>query len=90
MVPRAEIISIEKNQKIKEILEIIKHESHSRMPVYDQNLDNALGFFHIKEKQPIMVRNIRNIFHRAQLTDQEVRTLRGVISSLENNFSKKN
>ena len=47
------------------------------------------GFFHIKEKQPIMVRNIRNIFHRAQLTDQEVRTLRGVISSLENNFSKK-
>ena len=46
------------------------------------------GFFHIKEKQPIMVRNIRNIFQRAQLTDQEVRTLRGVISSLENNFSK--
>ena len=47
MVPRAEIISIEKKQNIKEILEIIKHESHSRMPVYDQNLDNTLGFFHI-------------------------------------------
>ena len=56
-----------------------------------EQLDLALEesvFFHIKEKQPIMVRNIRNIFQRAQLTDQEVRTLRGVVSSLENNFSK--
>ena len=29
-----------------------------------------------------MVRNIRNIFNRAQLTDQEVRTLRGIIVAL--------
>jgi tRNA/rRNA methyltransferase len=29
-----------------------------------------------------MVRNLRNIFSRAGLTDQEVRTLRGVIVSL--------
>ena len=56
MVPRAEIISIEKKQNIKAILEIIKHESHSRMPVYDQNLDNTLGFFHIKD----FIKNIEN------------------------------
>jgi CBS domain containing-hemolysin-like protein len=49
MVPRAEIISIEKNQSIKEILSIIDNESHSRMPVYENNLDNVLGFFHIKD-----------------------------------------
>ena len=49
MVPRAEIISVNKNLKISEILEIIKEESHSRMPVYDNNLDNILGFFHIKD-----------------------------------------
>ncbi len=29
-----------------------------------------------------MVRNLRNIFQRAGLTDQEVRTLRGVIAAL--------
>ena len=56
MVPRAEIISIQKDQTIKEILEIIDHESHSRMPVYDQNLDNVLGFFHIKD----FIKNIKN------------------------------
>ena len=56
MVPRAEIISIEKRKTIKEILSVIKNESHSRMPVYDQNLDNVLGFLHIKD----VIKNINN------------------------------
>ena len=54
MVPRAEIISIEKNQSISEILEVIKTESHSRMPVYENNLDNVIGFLHIKD----LIKNI--------------------------------
>ena len=49
MVPRAEIISIEKNQNISKIFSIIENESHSRMPVYDGNLDNVMGFLHIKD-----------------------------------------
>ena len=49
MVPRGEIISVEKNQTYSEIFSIIENESHSRMPVFEQNLDNALGFFHIKD-----------------------------------------
>jgi len=49
MVPRAEIVSVEKNQKIDEILSIIDNESHSRMPVYENNLDNVLGFIHVKD-----------------------------------------
>ena len=49
MVPRAEIVSIEKNQSMKEVLFIIENEAHSRMPVYDNNLDNVLGFLHIKD-----------------------------------------
>jgi|TARA_B100001964_G_scaffold128556_1_gene142172 CBS domain containing-hemolysin-like protein len=56
MVPRAEIISIEKKKNIKEILLVIENESHSRMPVYDQNLDNTLGFFHIKD----LIKDINN------------------------------
>ena len=49
MVPRAEIVSIKKNQTMKEVLSIIENETHSRMPVYDNNLDNVLGFLHIKD-----------------------------------------
>ncbi|MXY38459.1 MAG: RNA methyltransferase [Rhodospirillaceae bacterium] len=44
-------------------------------------LDEA-GHFIPAEKRPVMVRNLRNIFHRADLTDSEIRGLRGVIESL--------
>jgi tRNA/rRNA methyltransferase len=37
-----------------------------------------------------MVRNLRNILHRAQLTDQEVRTLRGVIVALTKGKNRRN
>jgi tRNA/rRNA methyltransferase len=42
----------------------------------------ASGFLFPPEKAPTMVRNIRALLQRARLTEQEVRTLRGVISSL--------
>lgn len=50
-----------------------------------EHLESALdgsGFLHVKEKRPTMVRNLRNLFGRARLTEQEVRTLRGIIASL--------
>lgn len=40
------------------------------------------GFLRVQEKRPTMVRNLRNLLGRAELTRQEVQTLRGVISSL--------
>ncbi len=40
------------------------------------------GFFKTDEKRSSMVRNIRNMFERASLTDQEVRTLRGIVAAL--------
>ncbi len=49
MVPRAEIVSIEINQNMKDILSLIENESHSRMPVFENNLDNVLGFLHVKD-----------------------------------------
>ncbi|MGB0672215.1 MAG: hypothetical protein ACPGNT_12035, partial [Rhodospirillales bacterium] len=47
----------------------------------ESELDDC-GFLRPPEKRPAMVRNLRNMFQRASLTDQEVRTLRGVVSGL--------
>lgn len=47
----------------------------------ESELDDC-GFLRPPEKRPAMVLNIRTMFQRAQLTDQEVRTMRGVISGL--------
>ena len=49
MVPRSEIVSLDYDQTYLEILDVIKEESHSRMPVYKKNLDNVVGFLHVKD-----------------------------------------
>ena len=41
------------------------------------------GFFKTEDKRPTMVDNLRNAFTRANLSTQEIRTLRGVISSID-------
>ena len=43
---------------------------------------DACGFLRNAQSRPTMVRNLRNLFGRAGLTEQEVRTLRGVIACL--------
>ena len=59
----------------------------------ERALDDS-GFLKPLEKKPTMMMNIRNIFNRSNLTDQEVKTLRGVITALlrwpsnENNEEK--
>ena len=40
------------------------------------------GFLRPPEKAPRMVRNLRNLFRRAGLMEQEIRTLRGVVAAL--------
>lgn len=44
---------------------------------------DAATFFRPVERRPHMVRTLRNIFQKAELTEQEVRALRGVIAALE-------
>ena len=48
----------------------------------------AAGFFHPPEKTPSMINNLRAILARAGLSDQEVRTLRGVVTALSKGRGK--
>jgi tRNA/rRNA methyltransferase len=43
----------------------------------------AVNFFRPPEKKPHLVGSLRNMLQRAQLSEQEVRTLRGVLAALE-------
>lgn len=47
----------------------------------EDELEQA-GYFRSPEKKPRMMRNLRSIFLRANLTSQDVRTLHGVITDL--------
>jgi tRNA/rRNA methyltransferase len=46
-----------------------------------KNLDE-INFFKPKEKKPIMLENLRNIFYRMDLSSKETRILSGVFASL--------
>lgn len=54
----------------------------------ETELDKS-NFFKVPEKRKKMIQNIRNMLARAELTDQEVKTYRGIIASLSGkNISK--
>jgi len=65
-----------------------KKKLHAFFEHLEAELDDA-GFFPVPEKRPSMVRNLRNVFERANLTVQEIRTLHGVVARLAG-FGRRN
>jgi tRNA/rRNA methyltransferase len=59
-----------------------REELHGLFDQLEETLDRS-GFFKTEDKRPTMVNNLRAIFSRASLSPQEIRTLRGVISSID-------
>jgi tRNA/rRNA methyltransferase len=57
-----------------------KEEWLQFMAHLEEELDRS-GFMRTKEKRPSMVRNLRNLFQRAGCTEQELRTLHGVVTA---------
>lgn len=59
-----------------------EHEKLEELMVrLEADLDKG-GFFRAPDQRPTMVRNIRNLFTRTGMTDQEVRTFHGMLSAL--------
>jgi tRNA/rRNA methyltransferase len=55
-----------------------------RLVAFFEHLEEELdrnGFMRNAEKRPSMVRNLRNLFQRAACTEQELRTLHGVVTA---------
>ena len=48
MIPRQEIAAIDISVSWEDILERLRQTPHSRLPVYDGELDNLIGILHMK------------------------------------------
>ena len=70
-----------KFKKSKKIKNASKKEIQSMINLCIDNL-NKVNFFKNKEKKPIMLENLRNIFYRMELSDKETRILSSVFASL--------
>lgn len=60
MVPRAEIIALEKNKSIEDLAELFASTGFSKIPIYDGDIDDIIGFVHAFEmlKQPQSIKQI--------------------------------
>lgn len=49
MVPRVNMVGIDKNMAFKEIRELVTRDGHSRYPVYDETIDKIIGLIYVKD-----------------------------------------
>jgi CBS domain containing-hemolysin-like protein len=49
MVPRADIVAVEASEPLSTLLARFVEAGHSRLPIYDEDLDNITGFVHVKD-----------------------------------------
>ena len=68
-------------KKSKKIKAASKKEIHAMTNLCIKNLDE-INFFKPKEKKPIMLENLRNIFYKMELSAKETRILASVFASL--------
>lgn len=49
MTPRTDIVAINLDSSYKEVVKVVQSEAFSRMPVYENDLDNIIGILHVKD-----------------------------------------
>lgn len=61
MIPRIDIKAVEADSSLEELLDLIISAGHSRVPVYDDTIDNIVGVIHAKDLLKTLHENIRDI-----------------------------
>ncbi|HKV87846.1 MAG TPA: hemolysin family protein [Candidatus Dormibacteraeota bacterium] len=49
MIPRTDIIAVERNAQLRDIIKLFKEHHHTRMPVYERDIDHVAGLIHTKD-----------------------------------------
>ncbi len=75
MTPRNKIISIDIDEQLSEIINLISEEGYSRYPVYQDSIDNVVGILNVKDflknyiKDPNI--NIKEIIRKPVLVNED-------------------
>jgi CBS domain containing-hemolysin-like protein len=54
MVPRTRVVGVPIEAKPQQVIDLLAEEGHTRMPVYDGDLDHIKGVLHAKDVIPLM------------------------------------
>lgn len=78
MVPRIDMVSIEADEPVEAVLEVIRSQGHSRVPVYDDTVDHIVGLVHVKDllsgfRQGTLSGRVRDYARRAHFVPETKR-----------------
>ncbi len=54
MHPRVDVVAIERTTEFREVLRLIRSESYSRIPIYDETFDHITGILVVKDLLPYL------------------------------------
>ncbi len=55
MTPRMDIASVDVDDSIRDIIKVFDDEGYSRLPVYEDDLDNVIGILHAKDLLTVLM-----------------------------------
>ncbi|TMC26241.1 MAG: HlyC/CorC family transporter [Chloroflexi bacterium] len=74
MVPRTDLVAIEVNEPVEKAVELVTKHGHTRIPVYDDNLDHIIGVLYAKDLLRAVVRGeqktLRDIARKPYFTPE--------------------
>ena len=69
MKPRTDIHAAPDTSTLDELLDVITSSGHSRIPIYEENIDNIVGVVHAKDLLPVLKQEKRNFDIRAVMRE---------------------
>jgi magnesium and cobalt exporter, CNNM family len=49
MIPRTDIIAVDRDAQLRDIVKLFKEHRHTRMPVFENDIDHVIGLIHTKD-----------------------------------------
>ena len=91
MIPTAEIIGIDINGDYKNAAKIIESTSYTRLPVFEDSIDNIIGILHLKDSY-LFLDNLKkdeeiNILQKSYFVSQSTLLMKQLREFLSNNQS---
>ena len=88
MTPRTDIIAVEVNSDLHKVLDTINKAGHTRVPVYEDNIDNIVGLIYAKDLLPEIGKNPEDFKLRDKIRNAyfvpETKPLRALLHEFQN------
>lgn len=76
MVPRANIVAVEKTATLRELSKAFRDAGHSRLPVFEETLDNPIAMVHVKDLMPYLMFDARGRTAKTYPDRKVIRTIK--------------